>query len=138
MPEYKKIEFVDQEAEDFSNLGPAMALEFIINKYFHGESGQDKLIQILEKTVYKSQDVEDILDFINDLMTEGDDKNVEAAAQKLDKELDLVNILSTAAGKTKEEIEKELAVSLKEKAERLKLISARLKNKPASARKISN
>lgn len=125
----------DEERKEFSNLDNAFTIKYIIDNYFTGEKGTEKLLRVLEKNVPDEQNREDILEFINDLTTDNGDEEVDEA-DAMEEEFGLVNMLSLAAGKNKEQIEEELAGVMHEVAKQLKKQDEGPR-KPASVHKFS-
>ena len=115
----KREEKQAEEKKEFSNFDAAFIIKYIVDKYFSGENGQKKLMRVLEENVTDKQNREDILDFISDLILENSDEEVDEA-EVMEEEFDLINMLGLAVGKTKEQIEEELAAAMHEVAEQLK------------------
>ena len=113
-----------KEMAEIGELDAGLLMVYVIDFYFSGEQGQEKLMRALEKSIPKQQDREDILEFLNDLLSyelgEEDDELLPKEAENLDEKFGLLNILLSAIGKTKEQIDEKIKEDLVRGKEKIK------------------
>ncbi len=128
---FSSDESKDKEKET-TDISPLIIIEHVVKKYFSSESGQERLMNVLNTNIENPDERDDIFDFINaaeDAEAE-EDLGIQAA-QALEDKYGLIEMLGSAIKppKSKEQLVKEVNDALDEAQMLLESIGDKIKGK---------